>query len=128
MYASHLSFPLISLPDPALTSIFDPFDWVFDNDINWASNDEAAPAYGGKGSGGGDAGPSGVSPSGKDGYDLPGSSDAVPLEQEEYTPLLTRSHIGAGSSSFDAIHFYQYMDDHFSCLNLSLDAIDERQQ
>jgi len=40
---------------------------------------------------------------------------------------MTRSHIEADSSGFDATHFYQYMDGHFSRLNLRLDAIDERQ-
>ena len=44
------------------------------------------------------------------GSDLPSCSGAVPLEEEEeYTPCLTQDHTGAGSSSFDATHFYQYM-------------------
>ena len=96
------------------------------------SDDEADPANGGVvgriGGGGGDAGPSGVGPSGEGGSDIPRGSGAVPLEEEEYTPPLTRSHTGAGSSGFDATHFYHYMDDHFSRLNLRLDAIDEWQQ
>ncbi|KAJ8444751.1 hypothetical protein Cgig2_033759 [Carnegiea gigantea] len=39
---------------------------------------------------------------------------------------MTRSHGVTGSSHFDEAHFYQYLDDHFSRLNLRLDVIDER--
>jgi len=42
-----------------------------------------------------------------------------------YTPPLTRSRREVSSSDFDATHFYQHIDDHFSCLNLRLDAFDE---
>jgi len=41
---------------------------------------------------------------------------------------LTRSRTEAGSSGFNEAHFYRYMDDRFSRLNLKLDAIDEHQQ
>ena len=37
-----------------------------------------------------------------------------------HIPLMIQSHIKAGSSTFDATHFYQYMDDHFSHFNLRL--------
>ena len=57
-----------------------------------------------------------------------GNSGAVLLEAEIYTPTMTRSHTKEGSLSFDATHFYQYMNDHFSHLDLRLDAIDEREQ
>jgi len=124
-HASHRGFPLFPLPYPTLTSVFDLSNWTFEDDIDRVSDDEVEPASGGTaggigGGGGGDAGPSGVGPSGEGGSDIPCSSDAVPIEEEEYTPPLTRSRAGAGSSSFDATHFYHYMDDHFSCLNLRL--------
>ena len=132
VHASHHGFPLFSLPNPISTSVSDLSNRVFNDDIERVSNDEATPAYGGEvgGEGGscGDADPSGVGPSCEGVYDLPSSSRVVPLEEEEYTPLLTQSHTRAGSSGFDATHFYQYMDDYFSCPNLRLDAIDEWQQ
>ena len=62
---------------------------------------------GGEGGGGGDAGPSSVGPSGEGGSDLSGSFGATPLMEEEYTPPFAQSHTGAGSSAFDATHFYQ---------------------
>jgi len=62
------------------------------------------------------------------GFDVPSSSGVVPLKEEMYTPSMTRSSTKASSSGFDAMHFYQYMDNHFSRLNLRLDAIDEQQQ
>ena len=96
------------------------------------SDDEATPTHGGEvggeGGGGGDAGPNGVGPSCEGSSDPPNSFGAVLLKEEEYTLPLTRSHTGTSSSGFDATHFYQYMNDHFSCLNLRLDAIDERHQ
>jgi len=95
----------------------------FDDDIKRVSDDEATPAHGGEGGGGGDVGPSCAGFEG--GSDLLGSSGAIPFEEEEYTPPLIRSHIGAGSSGFNTTRFYQYTDDHFSRLNLWLDAIDE---
>ncbi|KAJ8430877.1 hypothetical protein Cgig2_011340 [Carnegiea gigantea] len=49
-------------------------------------------------------------------------------EEEEYDPPLTRSHTKAGSSGFNEAHFYQYMDVHFSRLNLRLNVINKRQQ
>ena len=131
-HASHHGFPLFSLPNHTLTSVSDPSNWTFEDDIDRVSNDEADLASGGAvdgiGGGGGDTGPSGAGPSGEGGSDIPCGSGAIPLEEEEYTPSLTRSRTGMGSSGFDATHFYHYMDDHFSPLNLPLDAIDERQQ
>jgi len=45
-----------------------------------------------------------------------------------YTPPMNMSRIEVGSLGFDATHVYQYMDEHFSRINLRLDAIDGRQQ
>ncbi|KAJ8428089.1 hypothetical protein Cgig2_024801 [Carnegiea gigantea] len=53
---------------------------------------------------------------------------APPPDDEGYDPLLTRSHTRPASSGFNEAHFYQYMDDYSSHLNLRLDAIGERQQ
>jgi len=131
-HASHHGFPLFSLLYPTLTSVSDLSNWTFDDDIDRVSDDEAALAHGGAvggiSGGGGDGSPSVVGPSDEGGSDIPRGSGAVSLEDEEYTPSLTRSRKGAGSSGFDATHFYHYMEDHFSRLNLWLDAIDERQQ
>jgi len=131
VHASHHGFPFFPLPNPTFTFVSDPSNWVFKDDIDHVSDDEAAPAHsgeaGGEGGDGGDAGPYGVGPGGEGGFNLPNSSGVVLLE-EEYTPSLNHSHTGAGPSGFDATHFYQYMDDHFYCLNLRLDAIDEWQQ
>ena len=60
--------------------------------------------------------------------DVLGNSRVVPLKEEIYIPPMTRSRTGASTSGFNEAHFYQYMDDHFSCLNLRLDAINEWQQ
>jgi len=99
--ASHHGFPLFPLPYPTLTSVSDPFNWTFEDDINWVSDDEADPAHGGAvggiGAGSRDAGPSGVGPSGEGGSDIPRDSSVVPLEEEEYTPPLTQSRTGAGN-------------------------------
>jgi len=96
------------------------------------SDDKAVPARGGEvsgaGGGVGSVGPSRVGPSGEGGSNILSGSGAVSLEKEEYTPPLTQSSTGAGSSGFNATHFYQYMDDQFFRLNLQLSAIDERQQ
>ena len=62
------------------------------------------------------------------GLDISSSFGAIPLEEEFFTPPMTKSHTEAGSSGFDATHFYQHIDDHFSRLNLRLNAINERQQ
>jgi len=130
IYASHPGFPYFSLPNPTLTSISDPSNGVFDDDVDRVSDDKAALAndgeLGGEGDRGGDVGHSGASFEGDS--NLPGGSDVVLLEEEEYTPPLTHSHTGTGSSSFDATYFYHYMHDHFSRLNLRLDALNERQQ
>jgi len=110
VHASRHGFALFSLPNPTLTSVFDPSNWIFDDDIDQMSDDEAVLAHGGEvgeeGGGGRDVGPSGFSPSCEGGSDLRSGSDAIPLEEEDYTPPLTRSHIKVGSSSFDATHFY----------------------
>jgi len=62
------------------------------------------------------------------GSDNPSSFGAIPLEEEMYTPPITRSCTEADSLGFNATYLYQYMDDHFSCLKLRRDGIDERQQ
>jgi len=109
-HASHHGFPLFLLPNPTLTSISKPSNWTFDDDINWVLDDEVAPAHGeevgGEGVSGGDVGPSGVAPSGDGGSDIFSGSGGVPLEEEEYTPPLTWSCTAAGSTGFDATHFY----------------------
>jgi len=85
LHASHHGFPLFPLAYPTLTSVFDPSNWTFDDDIDRVSDDEAAPSHGGEvggASGGGDdASPSGVGPSGKGGSDILSSSGAIPLEE-----------------------------------------------
>ena len=86
-HASHHGFSLFPLPNPTLTSVFDPSNWSFDDDIDRVSDDEMAPAYGGAGGGGGNAGPSGIGPSGEGCSGIPNGSGAVLLEEEEYTPL-----------------------------------------
>ena len=123
-HASHHSFPFFPLPYPTLTSVSNPSNWTFNDDIDRVSNDKAALAHsrevGGAGGGGGGGGPSGVELSGEDGSDIPNSSSAVPLEEEEHTPPLTQSRTVAGSLGFDATYFYQYMDDHFPALTCSM--------
>ena len=57
-----------------------------------------------QGQGGVVDGGSGVGNAG--GLDAPSRSSVVPLDEEMYTPPMTRSHIEAGSSAFDATHFY----------------------
>jgi len=75
---------------PALTSLFDPSNWVYDDDINRLSDEEQPQAYGG------DVGSSGVGDVSGGGVgsvrisDAPSSSGAMPLEEEMYTPLTTR--------------------------------------
>ena len=61
------------------------------------------------------------------GYNVLGSSRSVPPEEEMYTPHITKSRTEASSSSFHAMYFYQYIDDHFSRLNLRLNSIDDQQ-
>jgi len=47
-HAGHHGFPLLSLPNPTLTSVSDPSNWTFDDDIDGVSDDKVAPAYGGE--------------------------------------------------------------------------------
>jgi len=47
-------------------------------------------------------------------------AQAVPLKEEGYDPPLTRNYIEVASSGYNEAHFYQYMDEHFSRLNLRL--------
>ena len=54
------------------------------------------------------------------------SSGVVPPEKM-LEPPMTRNRTKVSSSSFIEAHFYQYLDDHFSCHNLRLDAIHELQ-
>jgi len=103
---------------------------VYDDDINRALDEEVTQGQGGgvggDGGDGGDVGGSGTGNLG--GSDVPDSSRAIPLDEEMYTPAMTKSRTKEGSSGFDAIHFYQYVDGYFSRTNLRLDAIGERQQ
>ena len=63
-HASHHGFPLFPLPYPTLTSVSNPSNWTFEDDIDRVSDDEADSASGGAVGGicgdGGNAGPSGV--------------------------------------------------------------------
>ena len=101
---------------------------MYDDDIDLVSNEKAAFGHGGDVGGDGDGGNVGGSDAGHVGRsDVPSNSRVVPLKEEMYTLLMTRSCTNAGFSGFDSMHFYQYMDDHFSHLNLRLDDIDEQQ-
>jgi len=125
VYTNYHGYPLFPLPNPSLTSVFDPSSWVYDNDIDRVSDEDAPLGHGEDiGGDGGNVGGSGVGLEG--GSAIPGSFGANPIEEEEYTLLMTRSQTKEGSLGFDATHFYQYMDDHFSCLNLRIDAIYKR--
>ncbi|KAJ8420957.1 hypothetical protein Cgig2_001993 [Carnegiea gigantea] len=55
-------------------------------------------------------------------------AQAIPPEEKRYEPLLTRSRTKACSSGFNEVHFYSYIDDHFSRLNLRLDLFKEEEQ
>ena len=89
-------------------------------------SDEEAPQGqgGGLSDGGGYVGGSGAS--NVRGWDAPSIYGVVPLEEEMYTPPMTRSCTKVGFLGFDATYFYQYTDDHFSLLKLRLDAIIDR--
>ncbi|KAJ8438044.1 hypothetical protein Cgig2_014173 [Carnegiea gigantea] len=111
-YRNRLFFPL---PNPTKATCSNPFKWVYDDDIHMETDEDDPQSQGGNviGSKGG-----------------VGSSraQAVPAKGERYDPPLTRSHTEMGSLGFNEAHFCQYMDDHFSYLNLRLDIIVEHQQ
>ncbi|KAJ8429038.1 hypothetical protein Cgig2_016943 [Carnegiea gigantea] len=109
----HALFPLLN---PTKTNCMDASNWVYEDAIDMESDEEEPQPQGGDiGGGGGGDGVEGVA----------GSSRAILPDEEMYEPPLTRSHTEASSSGFNEAHFYQYMDDHFSRLNLRLDAINE---
>jgi len=107
-------FPPEPLSNPTKITCSDPFNWVYDDDIDMETNKDDPKAQGGNV----------ASDEGGVGGSRP---QATPLEEETYDPHLTRSHTEAGSSGFNEAHFYHYMDEHFSHLNLRLGAIYERQ-
>jgi len=127
VYISHHGFHLFPFPNPTLISVSDPSNWVFDNDIDQVLEmRRPQPLVGKFGGGGGNVSPSGASFEG--GSNLLSSFGVVPFEEEEYTLPLTLAYTSVGSLGFDATHCHRYMDDHFSNLNLRLDAFDEWQQ
>jgi len=116
---NHHGHALFPLPNLTKTNCADVSNWVYEDAIDMESDEEEPQPQGG------DIGGSG------DGYGAEGvarSSRTILPDEEMYEPPLTRSHAKASSSSFNEAHFYQYMDDHFSRLNLRLDAINEQQQ
>jgi len=112
MFVNHHGGLLFPLPNPTKTNCFDPSNWVYDDDIDMEM-DEDEPQAQESNIGGGEGGV--------------GSSRAqvIPPEEEGYDPLLTRSHTEMASSGFNEAHFYQYMDYHFSRLNLRLNATEK---
>ena len=106
VYTSHHGYPLFPLPIPALTLVFIPFNWVYDDDIDRVSDEEAPQGQGGGVSGDdGDIGGSGAN--NVRSLNFPSSFGAVPLE-EMYAPPMIRSRTKMCSLRFDATHFYHY--------------------
>ena len=97
---------------PLKTTCFNPYNWVYDDDIDMDTDEDDSSPQGGCVEGG------------DEGVGCSGSTSP----EEMLEPPMTRSRDATRSSGLNEFHFYQYLDDHFSRLNLRLDAIDECQQ
>jgi len=61
VYANHHGYPIFPLPSPTLTSVFNPSNRVYDDDIDRVSEKEAPLGHGGDvGGEGGDVGGNGA--------------------------------------------------------------------
>ena len=114
---NHHGHALFPLPNLTKTNCADVSNRVYEDAIDMESGEEEPqPQEGDIGRGGNDT------------EVVAGSCEAIPSDEEMYEPPLTRSCAEASSLGFNEAHFYQYMDDHFSFLNLRLDTIDQWQQ
>jgi len=111
LFFNHHGQLLIQLPHPSKTTCSDPSNWVYDDDTNMDTDKDASSPQEGH-AGGGEGG---------------GGCLGSALSEEILKPPMTRSRNAGGSLGFNEAHFYQYLDDNFSYLNLRLDAIDELQ-
>ena len=83
VYISHHGYLLP--PNPTLTSVVNPSNWIYDDDIDRMSDEEAPQGKaGGVGGDGGDVGDSGAN--NVRGLDVLGSFGVVPLEEKMCTP------------------------------------------
>jgi len=84
VYTSHHGYPLFPSLTPTLTSVFDPSNWVYDDDVDRVSDEEVP-----QGQGRGVSGDSVTDNMG--GSDALNSSTTVPLNMEMYMPPTTQN-------------------------------------
>ena len=84
VYTNHHGYPIFPFPNPALTSVSESSNWLYDDDIDRVSVEEAPQGYGGDfGGDGGNVGGGGAGLMA--GSNVPGSSGSVSPKEERYT-------------------------------------------